>query len=92
LDLNFTGTPFVPIAIFSGNLDGQNHLISNVGAVSPYTTGIFPYLREGAVVRRLRIQNAVFLGGGAVGVIAGDGLLATVEDITATNVTVPPCR
>ncbi len=70
------GEGFEPIgtnaAPFTGNLDGQDHTVTNLTINRPSTdyVGVFGYISEPAWVTRLNLANAAILGQGYVGGIA----------------------
>lgn len=57
-DLDLAGCK--PVPTFSGTLDGNNHVLKNFNLSGEGNTqGLFRYVREGAVIRDLKVAGAV---------------------------------
>jgi len=67
------GAGFAPLPEFSGVLDGQGHVISNlhIDRRGEHPMGLFGFVLEGGVVKRLALAEATVLGGRRVGGLAG---------------------
>ncbi|MCZ0859673.1 InlB B-repeat-containing protein [Methanocorpusculum sp. MG] len=67
---------------FKGTFDGGNHIISNVTVYAPDTEnqGLFGYSASPAVLKNIKIQNAIVVGQSQVGALAGSPYTGTVEN------------
>ncbi len=95
-DFNASGKEIAPIANFRGSLDGGNHCITGLTIVSPSSSwiGLFGYTAassdatDGAAVRDLVLLNPsmkVTSQHSRAGIIAGDGMHLTVDNVHIYN-------
>jgi len=86
-DINCAGFPFIPIANFTGTLDGQGHTVSNLTINRPGLNqiGLFASIMEAGHVQDLVITNAQINGQAQVGVLTGYMFVSTVSNVSVKN-------
>ena len=89
IDMSYGMDVWTPITTFSGNLDGQNHTLSNLTIKSDtYYSGLFANMTAGGAVKNLTFVNPsieVNEGNGYVGLIAGMAMGDTLRNIHVFN-------
>ena len=86
-DLHLASSGFTPIPVFGGTFDGAGHSITGFVCTGRGSdTGLFRYLREGAVVKNLTLDAVVAPEGTATGVgaLAGQNL-GVIEHVAVTG-------
>lgn len=85
---------WAPLGAFTGNFDGNNHIIYNLNITSSSNAGLFASVENGGVVEKVKFSNAVVNGAfDSVGLVAGvnRGTIGKCEvlsaDITNTSTT-----
>ena len=71
-DINLSAHEWVPITMFRGSLDGQNHKITalTIDAAADYQ-GLIAQVGAGAVLKNLTLENCDITGGSFVGALFG---------------------
>lgn len=85
IDMNYGIGAWKPITTFSGNLDGQNHTLSNITIASDaYYSGLFANMTAGGAVKNLTFVNPTIeinSGNGYVGLVAGAAMGDTLRNV-----------
>lgn len=86
-DIDFSqASPYLYVKNFVGVLDGNDHAIQNMTVQSAATYGevaVFESLKEGGVIKNLRLENLMVEGSTDVG-----GLVGLLQDSTLSDCTV----
>lgn len=86
-DIDFSqASPYLYVKNFVGVLDGNDHAIQDMTVQSAATYGevaVFESLKEGGVIKNLRLENLMVEGSTNVG-----GLVGLLQDSTLSNCTV----
>lgn len=90
---SFSGIGAFPSSPFTGSFDGQDFNIVNMtlGTGSQSDLGLFNYISNGAVIKRVNLQNVVVSGASNVGALVGRAqtnaaqLPVDIQDCTVTG-------
>jgi len=78
--------PWAPIAGFSGTLNGNGHIIKGLTFNSTTNTiGLFSTTLSGAIITKLGIENARFVGNSDVSGLVGNANNTTITECYVTN-------
>jgi filamentous hemagglutinin family protein len=82
-----TNTGFMPIAGFTGTLDGLGHSISNLVINRPgvASVGLIGTASAGAVIQNIGLLGGYTIGGAGTGALVGSGGTSTVTNSYATG-------
>src|ERR1700722_11324803 len=85
-DIWSTGGGFVPIANFSGALDGLGHTISNLTIYLPFVSkvGVFGVIQPGSTIQNVELIGGSVTGDSYVGGLAGPHF-STINNVHSTS-------
>jgi hypothetical protein len=90
-DLDMSGIEFTPLPDFSGEFDGNNHVIYNLTPTAKEGTAFFTRIKDNAIVKNLGFENANVDGGWNVRIAVLTGYMAgnaLIENCYIANSTV----